>query len=116
MIYILNTNLNKKKKIDKALLDIYGIGNHNASQICDLVGISCDFRLKQLSSAELEQITQVITQNYNIGTEIKRLDLQNVQRLVKIGCYRGFRHIEGLPVHGQRTHGNSRTVRKLRKI
>ena len=115
MIYILHTNLNRKKKIDQALLDIYGIGLHNARQICEVLGLSGDFRLKQLSSMAVEQITQLITQNYHVGIEIKRLDIQNIQRLVKIGSYRGFRHSEGLPVHGQRTHGNSRTVRKLKK-
>jgi ribosomal protein S13 len=63
---------------------------------------------------ELEKLTNFITQNYDIGIDIKKLKLQNIQRLIKIGTYRGFRHIEGLPIRGQRTHGNSRTVRKLK--
>lgn len=114
MLYVLNTNLNSKKKLFIALTEIYGLGNHNAFQICDLLGISVDKRLKQLSSQQLENLTQLVNQNYNIGSEIRRSTLKNIQRLIKIASYRGFRHTEGLPVRGQRTHGNSRTRRKLK--
>ena len=114
MIYVLNTNLIPKKKIYIALTEIYGLGKHNSLQICDQLGISGEGRLKQLSSMHLEQITQIITQNYNVGLEMRRSTQKNIQRLIRIACYRGFRHNEGLPVRGQRTHGNSRTVRKLK--
>lgn len=114
MVYVLNTNLNTKKKLQSALTDIYGLGTHTSSQICDLLGVSGNRRLKQLSSSQIEQLTQLVNQNYNIGSEIKRSTLKNIQRFIKIGCYRGFRHTEGLPVRGQRTHGNSNTRRKLR--
>ena len=36
---------------------------------------------------------------------------KNIKRLKEIGAYRGVRHIRGLPVRGQRTKTNSRTVR-----
>lgn len=114
MLYVLNTNLNTKKKIKNALSDIYGLGPHTCDQLCDLLGISTERRLKQLSSKQLEQLTQLVNQNYNIGGEIKRSTLKNIQRLIKIASYRGFRHTEGLPIRGQRTHGNSRTARKLK--
>jgi small subunit ribosomal protein S13 len=113
MLYILNTNLNNKKKLFIALNDIYGLGRHTCLQLCDLLGISGDRRLKQLSSLQIEHLTQLVTQNYHIGSDVKRSRLKNIQRLIKIASYRGFRHTEGLPVRGQRTHGNSRTRRKL---
>lgn len=114
MLYVLNSNLNSKKKLFTALTEIYGLGRHNSSQICDLLGISVDRRLKQLSSLQLENLTQLINQNYHINLDIKRTTFQNIQRLIKIASYKGFRHTEGLPVRGQRTHGNSRTRRKTR--
>lgn len=114
MVYVLNTNLNAKKKLYNSLSQIYGLGKHNSLQICDQLGISENVRLKQLSGFQIEQLTQLITQNYDIGLEIRRSTLQNIQRLVKIASYRGFRHTEGLPVRGQRTHGNSKTSRKLK--
>lgn len=114
MLYVLNTNLNSKKKIKSALSEIHGLGPHTCYQLCDLLGISSEKRLKQLSSKQLEQLTQLVNQNYNVSGEVKRSTLKNIQRLIKIASYRGFRHTEGLPVRGQRTHGNSRTVRKLK--
>jgi small subunit ribosomal protein S13 len=114
MLYILNTNLNSKKKLFIALTEIYGLGKHNSYQICDLLGVSKDRRLKQLSGLQLEHLTQLVNQNYNTGLEIRRSTIKNIQRLIKIASYRGFRHTERLPVRGQRTHGNSRTVRKFK--
>jgi small subunit ribosomal protein S13 len=116
MVYILNTNLNGKKKIHIALQEIYGLGKYQCNQICSELGISSEKRLNQLKPKELETVTNFIIQNYEIGLDVKRLVLQNIQRFIKIGAYKGFRHIEGLPVRGQKTHGNSRTVRKLKKI
>lgn len=114
MVYFLNTNLNPKKKVSLALTKIYGLGLYQTSQICDEVGISSEKRIAQITQTELEKLTNFITQNYDIGIDIKKSKLQNIQRLIKIGTYRGFRHIEGLPVRGQKTHGNSRTVRKFK--
>jgi small subunit ribosomal protein S13 len=114
MIYLLNSNLNSKKKLYIALSQIYGLGKHNSYQICDLLGISADRRLKQLSGLQLEHLTQLVNQNFNTSSEIKRSTIKNIQRLIKIASYRGFRHTQGLPVRGQRTHGNSNTRRKLK--
>jgi small subunit ribosomal protein S13 len=114
MVYLLNTNIEGKKKLYIALQNIYGLGKCQCLLICDSLGISREKCVKQLSNLEFERLTQFISQNYEIGPDIKKYKVQNVQRLVKIGCYRGFRHTEGLPVRGQRTHGNSRTIRKLK--
>ena len=35
----------------------------------------------------------------------------NVKRLKDVGSWRGSRHMKGLPVRGQRTKTNTRTVR-----
>jgi small subunit ribosomal protein S13 len=114
MIFFLNTNLNENKKVFVALTKIYGLGNHHSSQICDELGISREKTLSQLTSLELEKLTNIITYNYEIGIDIKRSTLYNIQRLIKIGTYRGFRHVDGLPVRGQKTHGNSQTARKFK--
>lgn len=114
MVYFLNTNLDSKHTMQSALTKIYGLGKYQSTQICDELGISLQKRIKQLNSSELEKLSTVITQNYEIGADIKQSIIQNVTRLIKIGTYRGFRHIDGLPVRGQKTHGNSKTARKLK--
>jgi len=40
---------------------------------------------------------------------------QNIQRLIEINCFRGYRHRRGLPVRGQRTKTNARTRRGVRR-
>ncbi len=114
MIFFLNTNLNENKKVFIALMKIYGLGKHQSSQICDELGIGREKTMSQLTSSELEKLTNIITYNYDINIDIKRSTMYNIQRLIKIGTYRGFRHIDGLPVRGQKTHGNSQTARKLK--
>ena len=39
----------------------------------------------------------------------------SIKRLMDIGCYRGIRHRNGLPLRGQRTKNNSRTRKGKRK-
>jgi len=112
MVYILNTNLKDNKKVRSALCDIYGIGKSLSSQICDLLGFSDFYKIKNLTNFQIQQLSQIITQNFIIGGDLRRDRRNNKNRLVFIGCYRGFRHNMGLPVRGQRTHGNARTAKK----
>jgi small subunit ribosomal protein S13 len=39
----------------------------------------------------------------------------NLKRLQGIKCYRGIRHLRGLPVRGQRTQTNARTRKGPRR-
>ena len=116
MVYILNTNLKNNKKVLFALCEIYGIGKSLSSQICESLGFSGKLQISQLSNIQIQQLSQYISQNFYIGADLRRDLRNNKKRLLSISCYRGFRHSIGLPVRGQRTHGNARTVRRMRKI
>lgn len=115
MVYILNTNLKNNKKVRVALCDIYGIGKILASQICESLGFSENLKVSHLTNSQIQQLSQIINLNFLIGGDKKRDLRNNKNRLIQIGCYRGFRHNIGLPARGQRTHGNARTVRRMRK-
>ena len=112
MIYIYNTNLSDKKKLRSALCDIHGVGGMKAQYFCDLIGVSGNIKINQLSVFDLEKLSQALHQNQVIGLEVRRKMRENRQRLVAIGSYRGFRFVEGLPSRGQRTHGNAKSARK----
>jgi len=114
MVYILNTNLKDNKKVRSALCDIYGIGKSLSSQICDIAGFSDFYKIKNLTNFQIQHLSQIITQNFIIGGDLRRDRRNSKNRLVFIGCYRGFRHNMGLPVRGQRTHTNARTAKKNR--
>ena len=44
----------------------------------------------------------------------RRFNALNIRRLKEIQCYRGIRHIQGLPCRGQRTKNNTRTLKGKR--
>nr|QES94793.1 ribosomal protein S13 [Trebouxia lynnae] len=115
MVYILNTNLKNNKKVRTALCEIYGIGKTLSTQICDQLGFSEEYKIKNLTNFQIQQLSQLIAQNFVIGGDLRRDRRNDKNRLVSISCYRGFRHNMGLPVRGQRTHGNARTARALQR-
>jgi small subunit ribosomal protein S13 len=43
--------------------------------------------------------------------DLRREVQLNIKKLIDIGCYRGMRHVKGLPVRGQQTRTNARTRR-----
>ena len=48
--------------------------------------------------------------------DLRREIALNIKRLQEIGCYRGIRHRQGLPVGGQKTKTNARTRKGPREL
>ncbi len=103
--------LPQQKRIEAALPYLYGVGFSRARQILAAVKINPDKRTAELSEAEVNKLKEFIESNFKVEGALKQEVLQNIKRLKEIGDYRGTRHIRGLPVRGQRTRTNSRTVR-----
>ncbi len=114
MVYILSTNLKENVLVCTALCNLFGVGKEVALQLCDQLGVSRKRRVFSLTNAEIETLYDLIDTNYKVGVELRQEIRRNKGRLVKISTYRGFRVVQGLPSRGQRTHGNSRTARRLR--
>ena len=73
-------------------------------------------RAKDLSEQQLSQIVHAIQEGkYVIEGDLRREIGMNLKRLQGIKCYRGVRHMRGLPVRGQRTQTNARTRKGPRK-
>lgn len=98
------------KQLAYALPQIYGIGRTRAKEILDKAGVAHDKKGKDLSSDEEQKIRQ-LAEAFLIEGELRREIGQNVKRLKDIKSARGARHALHLPVRGQRTKTNSRTVR-----
>ena len=111
MIRIAGINLPDEKKIEVALTYVYGIGPSTSRKILKLLGIDPEIRTKQLSAADANKLRDEIEKKYKVEGELKHEVKMNVKRLKEVGSYRGTRHTRGLPVNGQRTKTNSRTVR-----
>ncbi len=111
MIQIFNNYFKKEITVLTACSQLSGIGNSMSAQICDVLGVGRSTLLGSLSTFQLNQLDQLIHQNYHVGVDLRNLIKKNKSRLRFISSYRGWRHSEGLPCRGQRTHGNARTSR-----
>jgi len=111
MLRIAGVNIPDGKRIVISLTYIFGIGPSTASKILDELKISEDTKTKDLSENDQNEIRSYIEKRIKVEGELKHEVRDNVKRLKEVGCYRGTRHQRGLPVRGQRTKTNNRTVR-----
>ncbi len=115
MARIAGVDLPRDKRVEVSLTYIYGIGFSTSQEILSTTGINADTRVKDLSEAEVNQLRELIDQNYVVEGDLRREVGLNIKRLQEIGCYRGLRHRRNLPAHGQRTRTNARTRRGARR-
>ncbi len=99
------------KRIDVAITYIYGIGNALSKKVIAQAQIDPAKKAKDLTAQEINQLREIIEKNYKIEGDLRRQTMVNIKRLKDIGSWRGHRHIKGLPVRGQRTKTNTRTIR-----
>lgn len=110
-IRIAGVNLPPSKRIEAALPHIYGIGFPRSRKILSTVKIDPNKRTSDLSENEVEKLKEFIESNFKVEGSLRQEVLQNIKRMKEIAAYRGVRHARGLPVRGQRTRTNTRTVR-----
>ena len=116
MARILGVDIPGEKRIDIALRYIYGIGPVNSKEILERAGIDAAVRAKDLDEQQMSQIVHAIQEGkYVIEGDLRREIGMNLKRLQGIKCYRGVRHLRGLPVRGQRTQTNARSRKGPRK-
>jgi len=107
---IAGVNIPENKRIEIALTYMYGIGRTLSRQILKKADISFDLRAQKLTSQQINKL-QAFLDKHKIEGELRREKMLNIKRLKDINSYKGMRHNKGLPVRGQQTKTNSRTVR-----
>ncbi len=100
-----------EKRVEIALTYVYGVGLATSKKILDNSKINPDTRVKDLNEDEVSKLRTVIEKQYKTEGDLRREVMSNIKRLKEIRSYRGLRHQRSLPVRGQRTKTNSRTVR-----
>ena len=111
MARISGTTIPKDKRIVIALTYIYGIGPSLSKKILREAGVDEAKRTAELNDTEVKKIRELVEKNNVTEGELRRERRDSVDRLKRIDCYRGVRHKRKLPVRGQNTRTNSRTVR-----
>jgi small subunit ribosomal protein S13 len=112
---IVGVDVPDSKRIVVGLTYIYGVGRTRSEEVLKAVGIDPSTRGKQLTGEQISRLTSYIEANCVVEGQLRRQEAQNINRLKSIRCYRGVRHIIGLPVRGQRTRTNARTRKGPRK-
>jgi small subunit ribosomal protein S13 len=116
MIRISGVNLDDKKRIVVALTKIRGIGNTKSATILQKLSIDPNTRTKDIAADQEVALREEIEKQHRTEGELQHEIRMNIRRLRDIGCYRGVRHTRGLPVRGQRTKTNNRTVRGNKRM
>ncbi len=115
MARIAGVDLPRDKRVEYALLSIFGIGLTSSRDILSKNGVSPDARVRDLTEAEVAKLRDTIEREFRVEGDLKRQIQINIRRLQEIGCYRGIRHRRGLPTRGQKTKSNARTRRGPRR-
>ncbi|MBI5038056.1 MAG: 30S ribosomal protein S13 [Candidatus Kerfeldbacteria bacterium] len=108
---IAGVTLPQQKRIEIALTYIYGIGLSRSRKILETASINGNTRTHELTESQVNSLRDIIEKTHRVEGELRREILLNIKRLKEIGTYRGSRHSRKLPVRGQRTKTNTRTVR-----
>ena len=108
MARIAGVDLPREKRVIIGLTYIFGIGKNTSAQILSATGINENTRIKDLTEEKVNLLRKEID-NYNVEGDLRREISLNIKRLRDIRCYRGIRHMKGLPVRGQKTKTNART-------
>jgi small subunit ribosomal protein S13 len=103
------------KKIRFAIRYVFGVGPALADKVLSMGGINPDKRAKELTSDEIGRIQREL-EKYPVEGNLRQMVRENVDRLKRIGSYRGLRHKMRLPSRGQRTRSNARTAKGRKRV
>lgn len=110
VVRIAGIELPKNKRIEIALTYIKGVGQAISKKILSLAKVDCSKRTDKLSDEEVKRIrAELESGKYHLEGELRQKQSTNIRILREIRCYRGVRHVLGLPVRGQQTRTNART-------
>ncbi|SET56782.1 SSU ribosomal protein S13P [Natronincola peptidivorans] len=115
MARIAGVDLPRDKRVEIGLTYIFGIGRKTSNDILAAAGVNPDTRIKDLTEEEINALRKVIDEDCHVEGDLRREISLNIKRLKEIRCYRGIRHIKGLPVRGQKTKTNARTRKGPKK-
>ncbi|MDP0488068.1 MAG: 30S ribosomal protein S13 [Fusobacterium sp.] len=115
MARIAGVDIPRNKRVEISLTYIYGIGRKTSQNVLTQAGVDFDTRVKDLTEEELNKIRGIID-GLRVEGDLRKEVRLAVKRLLDIRCYRGLRHKMHLPVRGQKSKTNARTVKGPKKM
>lgn len=114
-MYINNNILNyKNKKLILVLKKVYGLNKQQNKYILKNLGIHPEINTNNISKEILKSIDEFVTKNYLINNDLKFKTTNNIKSKHLLNTYKGYRHKNKLPIHGQNTHSNGKTAKKIK--
>jgi small subunit ribosomal protein S13 len=108
---IFGVNIPDNKRVEIALTYLYGVGRSVSNKALVAAKVDGNKRAKDLTADEILRVQNFLESNFPVEGELRQRIRENIGRLKELQTYRGTRHARRLPVRGQRTKTNSRTVR-----
>jgi len=116
MIRLVGVDLPKNKKILYALTQLYGVGFATANMLINKTDINPNTRVYELTTEQITLLRETLEKSkIKIEGDLRQFIELNIKRLIEINSYRGKRHKKNLPLRGQRTRTNARTLRGAKK-
>lgn len=112
MLYIFNKTISDSKSILYSLTILYGINKYQSNKICKNIGINPRITINTLKNNQVNRLINYINKNLKIEQKLKQIKRNEISNLLTIKTNRGIRLSQGLPVRGQRTHTNAKTVKR----
>ena len=114
MLYIFDKAISNSKSILYSLTFLYGINQYQSKKICKNIGINPKTKINQLKKNQINRLIIYINKNIKIKKILKKINKEQINNLLNIKINKAIRTSLGLPVHGQRTHTNAKTSKKLK--
>ena len=109
MARVAGVEIPNDKKIWVSLMEIYGVGEARAKEVCEGTKVNENTIVEKMSEKDLDKVRAYIDKNLQTEGELRQKQFRDIKRLKDIRSYRGLRHKLGLPVRGQRTRHNAHT-------
>ena len=101
MARIAGIDIPRNKRGAISLTYIYGVGRSRAIKVLEEAGVDSNKKVQDWNDDEIGKIRSIIGSSFKVEGELRSETQSDIKRLMDIGCQRGIRHRNGLPLRGQ---------------
>ncbi len=130
IIRIMQKDIEGEMKLYPGLTKIKGVSWSLSNAVCKKMGLDKNKKIESLSESEIKKLEEFLKNpdipkflknrqkdfdtgkdEHLIGSNLELRKEFDIKRMKKIKSYKGYRHVAGLPVRGQRTKAHFRKNR-----
>jgi ribosomal protein S13 len=104
-----------KKYAKQTFLALYGINHCTANKLVGMFNLHPRSLHINLNRKKYRSLIKETLASLRIEHRLRLIVFSRMLILLVSGAYRGLRLAQGLPSHGQRTHANGKSLKRLKK-